>query len=57
MKKISLFAVAACFLLVSSPLFAQTGCSDSPENPTALLAVAGSAGALLVAVRDRFRRK
>jgi XrtJ-associated TM-motif-TM protein len=57
MKKLPLVVAAVGLLLVSSPLFAQNGCLDSPENPTAILAVAGSAGALLVAVRDRFRRK
>ena len=57
MKKVSLFAAIACLLLVSGPLLAQSGCIDSPENPTAILALAGSAGAFLVAARGRFRRK
>jgi len=57
MKKIlSLFA----FLLVlvaATPVYAQGGCIDSPENPTALLAIVGSAGALIASARNRFRRK
>jgi hypothetical protein len=30
---------------------------DSPENPTAILALVGSAGAFFVTARTRFRRK
>jgi XrtJ-associated TM-motif-TM protein len=57
MKKYSLFLAAVLFLAVCAPLHAQGGCVDSPENPTAILAVVGSAGAFLVAARSRFRRK
>jgi len=32
-------------LLVAAPLRAQTGCTDSPENPTAVLALVGGVGA------------
>jgi len=46
---------------VVSPAFAQGGgvdnCNNSPENPTAILALVGSAGGVLVALRTRFRRK
>jgi XrtJ-associated TM-motif-TM protein len=45
-----LFAVAA-------PLHAQTGCTDSPENPTVILAVVGSAGALFSTVRARMKAR
>ena len=34
---------------------AQTGCINSPENPTVVLAMVGSAGALLVSFRRRSR--
>ena len=57
MKNTAVFAAFVCLLIVSGPLFAQSGCIDSPENPTAILALAGSAGAFLVAARGRFRRK
>jgi XrtJ-associated TM-motif-TM protein len=57
MKRLSLYLTAAVLLLVCAPVYAQSGCVDSPENPTAILAVVGSAGAFLVSVRSRFRRK
>jgi XrtJ-associated TM-motif-TM protein len=49
----------AIFLMVTLPLRAQTGCGDSPENPTVVLALVGGAGALFSAVRvkARMRRK
>jgi len=57
MKKI-LFLFAFVFVLAAAaPLYAQGGCIDSPENPTALLAVLGTAGALIASARSRFRRK
>jgi XrtJ-associated TM-motif-TM protein len=39
------------------PLHAQTGCTDSPENPTVVLALVGSAGALFSAVRARVKAR
>lgn len=42
-------------LLVAAPLQAQTGCTDSPENPTVVLALVGGAGALFSTVRARMR--
>jgi XrtJ-associated TM-motif-TM protein len=57
MKKI-LFLFAFLFVLaVATPIYAQNGCDNSPENPTALLAIVGSAGALIASARSRFRRK
>ncbi len=46
MKFVS-FALVAIVLLCVPALHAQGGCIDSPENPTALLALAGMAGAYL----------
>lgn len=46
----------ALSLLVAVPLHAQSGCTDSPENPTAVLALVGGAGALFSALRARVRR-
>jgi XrtJ-associated TM-motif-TM protein len=57
MKKILLFAAFVVVVAVATPLNAQSGCVNSPENPTALLAVVGSAGAFIAAARSRFRRK
>jgi XrtJ-associated TM-motif-TM protein len=51
----ALLAVAALAL----PLVAraQTGCTDSPENPTAVLALVGSGGAFLSYTRRRFKAR
>jgi XrtJ-associated TM-motif-TM protein len=57
MKKISLLVFAALVLLVTIPVYGQGGCVNSPENPTAILALVGSAGGFLVAMRGRFGRK
>jgi XrtJ-associated TM-motif-TM protein len=64
MKK-STFALfgLALLLSVALPLHAQGGgvdtgtCDDSPENPTALLAVVGSAGAFAASARVRFKAR
>ncbi len=37
-------ALAAFSLITVARLHAQSGCEDSPENPTAILALVGSAG-------------
>ena len=57
MKKTLLIAGAALLLAAALPLHAQTGCGDSPEAPTAILALAGSAGAFLVSARARFNAR
>jgi XrtJ-associated TM-motif-TM protein len=41
------------FLLIARPLYAQIGCTDSPENPTVILALVGSGGALYSTIRAR----
>jgi XrtJ-associated TM-motif-TM protein len=46
-------ALAFSFILILAatlPLRAQTGCDDSPEDPTIVLALVGSAGALAAGV-------
>jgi len=43
--------------VAATPALAQNGCTDSPENPTAILALAGSAGAIVAAIRQRMRRR
>ena len=58
MKNTALVVLGVAFmLLVAAPLRAQTGCTDSPENPTAVLALVGGAGALFSAVRTRMRAR
>jgi len=50
--RISLFIL---ILLTTAIAHGQGGCVDSPENPTALLAVIGGAAACVVSIRNRFR--
>jgi XrtJ-associated TM-motif-TM protein len=38
-------------------LHAQDGCTDSPENPTVVLALVGSAGALFSMLRTRMKAR
>jgi XrtJ-associated TM-motif-TM protein len=42
MKKLSLLAVFASAVMVAAPAYALGGCTNSPENPT--LVLAGLAG-------------
>lgn len=57
----SIATIAVILFATSSSLQAQDGnvdgCTDSPENPTAVLALAGSAGAFLSYVRLRTRSR
>jgi XrtJ-associated TM-motif-TM protein len=57
MKKSLLFAGLALMFAAALPLHAQSGCGDSPEAPTAILAIAGSAGAFIVSARARFNAR
>jgi XrtJ-associated TM-motif-TM protein len=58
MKKSALkFFSFALLLAVALPLHAQGGCDHSPENPTAILAVIGSAGAFLSSARARIKAR
>jgi len=45
-KKAALAIVFAFVLAVALPLRAQTGCDDSPEDPTIALALVSGAGVL-----------
>ena len=56
MKKIVYVIAAVLVFCVAGPVYAQGGCVNSPENPTAILALVGSAGAFFVAARSRFRK-
>ena len=60
MKKSTFLLIGSALLFsYALPLHAQNGCVTSPENPTAILAVVGSAGAFFVSSRARImgRRK
>ncbi len=49
--------VAIAVLMVPALAHAQTGCADSPENPTAVLALVGSAGAGIAYLRNKHRAR
>jgi XrtJ-associated TM-motif-TM protein len=57
---LSMLVVLVAFA-AASPALAQHGgvdnCVNSPENPTAILALIGSAGGAFVALRNRLRRR
>ena len=58
MKKTSLLLTGLALMFsVALPLHAQGGCVNSPENPTAILAVVGSAGAFFVSARARIKAR
>ncbi len=62
MKKALLFA-GSVVLLSTASLHAQGGlngtgvCGNSPENPTLVLALVGSAGAFVASVRTRLKAR
>ncbi len=50
--------LALMLATVALPLRAQTGCTDSPEDPTIVLALMGGAAALVASARAaRGRRR
>jgi len=58
MKKFLLLLIGIVLLSsVALPVYAQDGCIQSPENPTAILAMVGSAGAFFVSVRARIKAR
>jgi len=58
MKNSSLvFTAIAMMLAVTVSANAQGGCVNSPENPTVVLALVGSAGAFLASARARFKAR
>ena len=52
-------ALLLAFVLaaIAAPLRAQTGCDQSPEDPTLVLALLGGAGALVASLRAARRPK
>jgi XrtJ-associated TM-motif-TM protein len=57
MKKSSLVYIGLALFAVALPLHAQDGCVTSPENPTAILAVLGTAGAFFTTARARIKAR
>lgn len=56
--KISKYIMFAALLFVASmPLFAQRGCAESPEDPTAVLAVLSTAAGSMVFLRARLKAR
>ena len=49
--------LAMAVLAIPVMAHAQTGCTDSPENPTAVLALVGCAGAFFSTARARFKAR
>jgi len=56
-KNAALAFALALLLAVALPLRAQTGCADSPEDPTVMLALVGGAGAIAAGLRRSRSRK
>jgi XrtJ-associated TM-motif-TM protein len=56
MKRILLSLGLVLALFTALPLRAQTGCDDSPEDPTVILALVAGAGALVAGLRVRRRQ-
>jgi len=57
MKKTALLIGFALLLVLSHPLRAQTGCEDSPEDPTIVLALVSGAAAFAASVWKWRRRR
>lgn len=49
--------LALVVLVIPVVAHAQSGCTDSPENPTVVLALVGSAGACFASVRRRLKAR
>jgi XrtJ-associated TM-motif-TM protein len=56
-KSMMVFLGCVAMVLVAAPLYGQSGCTDSPENPTVVLALVGGAGAVFSAVRARLKAR
>jgi XrtJ-associated TM-motif-TM protein len=57
-KLVYMLPVALLILSATTPVFAQDGgCVDSPENPTAILALVGMAAAGINQLRLHFGRR
>ena len=56
-KHVLVPAIALVFLMSSCPMYGQVGCEDSPENPTAILALVGIAGVCVAQMRSRLKAR
>ena len=56
-NKLRALIVAIAVMSIPAFIRAQTGCTDSPEDPTLVLALVASAGALVAAARTRYKAR
>jgi len=56
-NKFRALIVAIAVLGIPALVRAQTGCTDSPEDPTVVLGLIASAGALITVARTHFRAR
>jgi len=56
-KQVLVMIGLAILFAVAAPLWAQTGCTDSPEDPTVLLALVAGAGTFAANLIRSHRRK
>jgi XrtJ-associated TM-motif-TM protein len=56
-KSLQVLFWSAAILAVALPAHAQSGCTDSPENPTAVLALVGSAAGFISTLRARAKAR
>jgi len=56
-NKFRALMVAIAVMCIPALVRAQTGCEDSPEDPTLMLALVASAGALISAAHTRFKAR
>jgi XrtJ-associated TM-motif-TM protein len=56
-NKFRALLVVIAVMCIPALVRAQVGCEDSPEDPTLVLALVASAGALITVARARFRAR
>ena len=56
-NKFRALIVLIAVMCIPALVRAQIGCDDSPEDPTLVLALVASAGALIATARARFRAR
>ena len=56
-NKFRALIVLIAVMCIPALVRAQTGCDDSPEDPTLVLALVASAGALVTVARARFKAR
>jgi len=56
-NKLRALIVAIAVISIPALVRAQTGCEDSPEDPTLVLALVASAGALFTTARAHFKAR